>query len=299
MTPKTDSLDDFFQRNRAQIDQALANLLPSPEGPKARLNEAMRYCVLNGGKRVRPLLLLATTEALGGDLQQALPACCAVELIHAYSLVHDDLPAMDDDSLRRGKPTCHIAFDEATAILVGDGLQTLAFSALTEPSGASADSMLQMVRELARASGHLGMVGGQAIDIYSEGHTLKLEELERMHLEKTGALIEASIVLGALSSGRADAKTIEGLRRFAQAIGLAFQVRDDIIDVESDTSVLGKTAGKDAERNKPTYTSLLGLEPAKLKARQLYDEALAQLQALGLQNSRLQDLASFMIERTH
>ncbi len=264
----------------------------------------MRYAVLNGGKRIRPLLVLATLEALGGEPGHGLASAAAVEMIHSYSLVHDDLPAMDDDDLRRGQPTCHKAYDEATAILVGDALQALAFQHLAEQYGLPASTVLRMIQELARASNDMGMVGGQAIDLHAVGQTLTLAELEHMHHLKTGAIIECSVVLGALSFQTRDSAAIaedklERLRSFARLIGLAFQVRDDIIDVESNTSELGKTQGKDAANHKPTYSSLLGLEGAKRKSNQLHTAALDQLAGLGLQGSRLEQLATFIIERTH
>ncbi|WP_020409327.1 polyprenyl synthetase family protein [Hahella ganghwensis] len=289
----------FSNHHRQLIDQYLDQILPLPQGAQSLLREAMRYSVLNGGKRVRPLLVFATIEALGGNTELGLGPAAAVEMIHSYSLVHDDLPAMDDDDLRRGKPTCHIAYDEATAILVGDALQALAFQHLSEFENISADFRLAMIRELTKASSDSGMVGGQAIDLAAVGQNLALEELEFMHLNKTGAIIEASVVMGALSCQRNCQDLIEPLRTFARSIGLAFQVRDDIIDIESDTQRLGKTQGKDAANNKPTYTSLLGVDGAKSKADLLYQSALKSLEKLNLQNSRLQQLASFIIERTY
>ncbi|MDO8697363.1 MAG: polyprenyl synthetase family protein, partial [Pseudomonas sp.] len=227
---------------QTRADAALTALLVAPHAELERLYQAMRYSVVNGGKRIRPLLVYAACEALGGRAEQADGAACAVELIHAYSLVHDDLPAMDDDDLRRGLPTTHIAFDEACAILAGDGLQTLAFEVLadTQRNPQDADTRLLMISALARAAGPAGMVGGQAIDLGSVGHKLDQTALELMHRHKTGALIEASVSLGALASGKADSATLTALAAYAQAIGLAFQVQDDILDVESDTAILGK-----------------------------------------------------------
>ncbi|WP_286785462.1 MULTISPECIES: (2E,6E)-farnesyl diphosphate synthase [Pseudomonas] len=284
---------------RARVDACLERFFQAPQDDLARLYQAMRYSVMNGGKRVRPILVYAACEALGGDAEQADNAACAVELIHAYSLVHDDLPAMDDDDLRRGQPTTHKAFDEAAAILAGDGLQSLAFSVLAEPGArsASAETRLRMLTTLARAAGPEGMVGGQAIDLESVGRQIDQRALESMHRHKTGALIEASVCLGALASGRADDAALAALQTYARAIGLAFQVQDDILDVESDTATLGKTQGKDQAQDKPTYPALLGLEPAKAYALDLRDQALAALEAFGKRAEPLRDLARFIVER--
>ncbi len=282
---------------RARVDARLERFFQPPQDDLARLYQAMRYSVMNGGKRVRPILVYAACEALGGDAEQADNAACAVELIHAYSLVHDDLPAMDDDDLRRGQPTTHKAFDEAAAILAGDGLQSLAFSVLAEPSAPSAETRLRMLTTLARAAGPEGMVGGQAIDLESVGRQIDQRALESMHRHKTGALIEASVCLGALASGRADDAALAALQTYARAIGLAFQVQDDILDVESDTATLGKTQGKDQAQDKPTYPALLGLEPAKAYALDLRDQALAALEAFGERAEPLRDIARFIVER--
>ncbi|MCQ4272902.1 (2E,6E)-farnesyl diphosphate synthase [Pseudomonas kuykendallii] len=282
---------------RARVDACLERFFQPPQDDLARLYQAMRYSVMNGGKRVRPILVYAACEALGGDAEQADNAACAVELIHAYSLVHDDLPAMDDDDLRRGQPTTHKAFDEAAAILAGDGLQSLAFSVLAEPSAPSAETRLRMLTTLARAAGPEGMVGGQAIDLESVGRQIDQRALESMHRHKTGALIEASVCLGALASGRADDAALAALQTYARAIGLAFQVQDDILDVESDTATLGKTQGKDQAQDKPTYPALLGLEPAKAYALDLRDQALAALEAFGERAEPLRDIARFIVER--
>ena len=241
----------YSATSQARVNAALESLFVAPGPELARLYEAMRYSVMNGGKRVRPLLAYAACEALGGAAEQANGAACAVELIHAYSLVHDDLPAMDDDDLRRGQPTTHKKFDEACAILAGDGLQSLAFSALLDPqlSTVDAEIRLQMVSALALAAGPAGMVGGQAIDLGSVGLKLDQKALEYMHRHKTGALIEASVKLGALASGRAQKAELTSLQTYAQAIGLAFQVQDDILDVESDTATLGKRQGADIARD--------------------------------------------------
>ncbi|WP_416427091.1 polyprenyl synthetase family protein [Pseudomonas sp. App30] len=284
---------------QARVDSALNSLFDAPVPEMARLYQAMRYSVMNGGKRVRPLLVYAACEALGAPAEQANGAACAVELIHAYSLVHDDLPAMDDDDLRRGQPTTHKAFDEACAILAGDGLQSLAFEALLDerlsPQGEAV--RLQMAMALAQAAGPGGMVGGQAIDLGSVGKKLDQGALELMHRHKTGALIEASVQLGALASGRANPAQRQALKTYAQAIGLAFQVQDDILDVESDTATLGKRQGADIARDKPTYPALLGLGMAKAYALQLRDQALEALQPFDEAAEPLRELARYIVER--
>ncbi len=289
----------YQARCQARVDPALENLFVAPTEELQRLYEAMRYSVMNGGKRVRPLLVYAACEALGVEPERANGAACAVELIHAYSLVHDDLPAMDDDDLRRGQPTTHKAFDEACAILAGDGLQSLAFSALLDPllSPQSDSIRLQMVQVLAKAAGPAGMVGGQAIDLGSVGKKLDQQALEFMHRHKTGALIEASVRLGALASGRAENDELKALQAYARAVGLAFQVQDDILDVESDTATLGKRQGADIARDKPTYPALLGLETAKLYALELRDQALHALRPFNSAAEPLRDLARFVVER--
>jgi farnesyl diphosphate synthase len=269
----------------------------------------MRYAVLGGGKRVRPLLVHAAGEAVCSavdeDLQVRLDAVsCAVECIHAYSLVHDDLPCMDDDVLRRGKPTVHVEYDEATAMLVGDALQSLAFQILGEQRLGAPSEQLEMVRALAHASGSRGMVGGQAIDLDSVGHSLSLPELELMHIHKTGALIRASVALGgrvSIAAGRAASNAPEvelaALDRYARAIGLAFQVVDDLLDAESNTATLGKTAGKDAADNKPTYVKVLGIPESRRLAEQLRVEAHEALAPLGARAARLLELADFVVLR--
>ncbi len=289
----------YQAQSQARVNAALEGLFEAPGPELTRLYAAMRYSVMNGGKRVRPLLAYAACEALGGVAEEANGAACAVELIHAYSLVHDDLPAMDDDDLRRGQPTTHKAFDEACAILAGDGLQSLAFSALLDPrlSSRDAETRLQMVSTLALAAGPAGMVGGQAIDLGSVGLKLDQAALEFMHRHKTGALIEASVRLGALASGHADQARLDALQVYARAIGLAFQVQDDILDVESDTATLGKRQGADIARDKPTYPALLGLEPAKLYALELRDQALNALQSFDAAAEPLRELARYIVER--
>lgn len=284
-----------------QINPLLEQLFTPPHPDMHRLYQAMRYSVMNGGKRVRPLLVLASCLALGGKTANAIAPACAVELIHAYSLVHDDLPAMDDDALRRGQPTTHIAFDEASAILAGDALQTLAFEVLAEAElTPDSDAVrLQMISTLARAAGAAGMVGGQAIDLAATGQQISQEHLERMHRHKTGALISASVRLGALASGRADSKQLAALANYAEAIGLAFQVQDDILDVIGNTETLGKQQGSDSQHDKSTYPALLGLEQAQLYARQLHDQALHALQGFDDQARILRLLADYIVQRLH
>jgi geranylgeranyl diphosphate synthase type II len=284
---------------QTRVDSKLDDLFHAPRPELALIYQAMRYSVINGGKRVRPLLVYAACEALGGSPERADAAACAVELIHAYSLVHDDLPAMDDDDLRRGQPTTHKAFDEASAILAGDGLQSLAFEVLADATRnpLSAEVRLDMISTLGKAAGPAGMVGGQAIDLGSVGQWLDQGALEIMHRHKTGALIEASVRLGALASGEADSLSLRALQEYAQAVGLAFQVQDDILDVESDTATLGKTQGKDEANHKPTYPALLGLDAAKAYALELRDLALHALRPFGEAAEPLRDLARYIVER--
>jgi len=276
---------------QARTETALERFLPSTATAPSRLHDAMRYASLGGGKRVRPLLCHAAGETFGADPAALDAPACAVELIHAYSLVHDDLPCMDDDVLRRGKPTCHVEYDEATALLVGDALQTLAFQVLAEHGGSA-----PMIALLAQASGSRGMAGGQAIDLAAVGKSLTVEELEFMHIHKTGALIRAAILLGAQVGG-ADDKALFQLSHFAGRVGLLFQVVDDILDAEANTATLGKTAGKDAAQNKPTYVSLLGLADARRKATELRTEAKELLGALGERARRLNQLTDYIVDR--
>ena len=261
----------------------------------------MRYSVLGGGKRIRPILVYATGEALGLNPQTLDGPACAVELIHAYSLIHDDLPAMDNDDLRRGKPTCHRAFDEATAILAGDGLQALAFYILSHDPTMVAEpsSRLAMIETLALASGSRGMVGGQAIDLAAVGRRLDIAELENMHIHKTGALIRAAVRLAALSAQGLDKDTLQNLDYYAKCVGLAFQIRDDILDVEGDTGTLGKQQGADLARNKPTYPALLGLDEAKERAVKLHEEALTSLARMGDGADALRGLSQYIVDRSH
>ena len=282
---------------QARMERALARLLPAAHIAPARLHEAMRYATLEGGKRVRPLLAFAAGAVAGATPERVEIAACAVELVHAYSLVHDDLPCMDDDVLRRGKPTVHVEFDQATALLVGDALQSLAFQLLAEHRLADdANAQLEMVRTLAIAAGSRGMAGGQQIDLESTGSALTLPELEFMHIHKTGALIRAAVALGA-ACGRIDSSERTSLDRYGKAIGLAFQVVDDVLDAEANTSTLGKTAGKDSRQGKPTYVTTLGLARARALAEELRAEAAAALAGLGSRARHLAQLADFIVLR--
>jgi farnesyl diphosphate synthase len=281
-----------------RFEDVLRNLLPSADVAPQRLHAAMRYSVLDGGKRVRPLLAFAAGELVGADVARLNMAAAAVELIHAYSLVHDDMPCMDDDVLRRGKSTCHVQFDEATALLVGDALQSLAFQLLAEqPLSDDPLRQLQMLKLLATASGSRGMAGGQAIDLDSVGKQLSLPELEFMHIHKTGALIRAAVLLGAQCGAALDEAQLNRLDRFGKCVGLAFQVVDDVLDSEADTATLGKTAGKDADNDKPTYVTLLGVQAAKKMAVELHAEALNMLDGFGDEARRLRELADFIVLR--
>lgn len=288
----------FSQQCRTRVDSALDRYLPEGEGP-TQLRAAMRYSLFNGGKRVRPILAYASALSInpGVDLALVDPVAAALECLHSYSLVHDDLPAMDDDDLRRGQPTCHIAFNEATAILAGDGLQTLAFDLLTT-TALPAVTQIDLIRALALGSGMDGMVLGQAIDLAAVDHQLDLAQLETMHRHKTGALIRASVAMGAICAG-ADQAQLAALDDYAAAIGLAFQVQDDILDVTSDTTTLGKQQGADIARNKPTYVSLLGLAEAKAKAAELHRQALGALSGFGESAVPLRQLASYIVERSN
>jgi farnesyl diphosphate synthase len=280
----------------ARVEAALAQWVVA-DAP-AGLGDAMRYAVLDGGKRLRPLLVLAASEAVGGIGDAALRAACAVELIHAYSLVHDDMPCMDDDVLRRGKPTVHVQFGQAQALLAGDALQALAFELLVPESEIIPDAVqARLCRLLALAAGHSGMAGGQAIDLASVGRTLGETELREMHRRKTGALLEGSVMMGAACGSPGHAAR-NALQEYGAAIGLAFQVVDDILDVTADSATLGKTAGKDAHHNKPTYVSVLGLERSRAYAQELRDHALQALAASGLADTRaLRALAIMVVDR--
>lgn len=286
------SLQDY----QARIEAVLERGLPSTEVLPMRLHEAMRYSVLNGGKRMRPLLVYATGEALGVAPDVLDIPAAAIELIHVYSLIHDDLPAMDDDVLRRGKPTCHCAFDEATAILAGDALQALAFQLIAQAhEQLSAEQRLRMLQHLSIAAGSRGMVGGQAIDLAAVGKVLTELELEQMHIHKTGALIRSSVLLAAYTAPDLPAKQLNQLDHYAKCLGLAFQVQDDILDIESDTQTLGKTRGADEAAGKPTYPSIIGMSAAKRKLNELYLEAVAALE--GLNAPLLLEIAEFTVKR--
>ena len=294
-----DNFQEWSSTHQKRFEEVLRKLLPSPDTLPQRLHQAMRYSVLDGGKRVRPLLAFAAGELAGADVERVNYAAAAVEMIHAYSLVHDDMPCMDDDVLRRGKPTCHVQYDEATALLVGDALQSLAFQMLSErPLSDDPARQLQMVKLLATASGSRGMAGGQAIDLDSVGKQLSLPELEQMHIHKTGALIRAAILLGAYCGTLEQAK-LDHLDRYGKCIGLAFQVVDDVLDAEADTATLGKTAGKDADNDKPTYVTLLGAQAAKQMAADLHREALDALAGFGDGARRLRELADFIVLRKY
>ncbi len=292
-------LKTYAEACRARVDAALDARLPPADLHPGRLHSAMRYAVFNGGKRVRPIIVYAAGHALGLEEERLDAAACAVELTHAYSLVHDDLPAMDDDDLRRGKPTCHKAFDEATAILAGDALQTLAFQVLIQDLElqAAPARRLQMVEVLALASGSRGMAGGQAIDLAAVGQSLDIAQLEDMHIHKTGALIRACAQLAVLAAEEVDPAQVAGLDHYAKCIGLAFQIRDDILDEVGDTATLGKAQGADRALNKPTYPALLGLDGARERARELVAEAHASLAPFDQRADLLRALADYIVER--
>ncbi len=289
---------ELIRHYQSRVESALERWLPEASIQPNRLHEAMRYAVLGDGKRIRPVLVYASGHALGVTPEGLDGPACAVELIHAYSLVHDDLPAMDDDELRRGRPTCHKAFDEATAILAGDALQALAFYILShDPAKVSAHNRLQMIETLAHAGGSRGMAGGQALDLAAVGRELTLAELENMHIHKTGALIRACVRMGALASENQDPAVLKSLDHFAKCMGLAFQIRDDILDIEGQTDVIGKPQGSDIARSKPTYPSLLGMENAKRAAAELHQEAKRSLEGSGEGADPLSWIADYMIER--
>ncbi len=302
--PVNDTAGELFEetlkRYQGRVDKALLAHLPSIQNSSTQLPSAMRYAVTNGGKRVRPVLAYATGRALGLSLERLDVPACSVEMLHAYSLVHDDLPAMDDDDLRRGKPTCHKAFDEATAILAGDALQALAFTvlALNRDPELSDSVKIRMVEILGEASGAAGMAAGQAIDLESVGQTLTLAELENMHNHKTGALIKASVLLPAVMAHPAEPDLLSRLERYAGAVGLCFQIVDDILDIVSDTQTLGKTQGADIALNKPTYPALLGLDGARAHAQNMHQGALSHIEGLGRDFDELRLLSAYIVERT-
>lgn len=281
------------------VAAALDHWLPGSDIQPQILHQAMRYSVLGEGKRIRPVLVYATGEAFGVDIELLNGPACAVEIIHAYSLIHDDLPSMDNDDLRRGRPTCHKAYDEATAILAGDALQALAFHILAADPNIKVNCVqrVKMINTLAVASGSRGMAGGQAIDLASVGKSLNIAELENMHIHKTGALILASAELGALSVDNVDPELFDRISQYAKCIGLAFQIKDDILDIESDTETLGKPQGSDMEMNKPTYPNLLGLEGAKQAAEELYNKAIDSLEVFGDKADMLRGIADYIVKR--
>lgn len=297
MTDNTASdFPSWAKTKQTRIEDVLDEALPSDSQSPHKLHSAMRYSALGGGKRVRALLCYAAAELCNTEIEVADAAAAAVELIHAYSLVHDDMPCMDDDDLRRGKPSCHKQYDDATALLVGDALQSLAFDVLSTPQlCTNANQQISMLNILAKAAGSTGMAGGQAIDLSSVGKALTQQELEDMHQLKTGALIQAAALLGAANGSL---EQISAVHIYAENIGLAFQVIDDILDTEADTATLGKTAGKDADSNKPTYVTILGLDVAKRLANQLYETAIAALAPFDDQALRLRELASFITQRS-
>ena len=307
-------LKDLLAEYSLEVDNQLELILPQANGPAETLFAAMRYSVFNGGKRLRPALCFAAADAISGcyaynaneankantvNTANIAKVAAAVEMVHAYSLIHDDLPAMDDDDLRRGQPTCHIKFDEATAILAGDALQSLAFEQLTQLSDLPAATVVELVAMLARYGGCSGMVTGQAIDLAATGQALNLNQLKTMHNHKTGALIEAAVLMGAMATGAASQQQLDALKSFAQNIGLAFQIQDDILDVESSTEQLGKQQGSDVANGKSTYTSILGLEQARSQAAELYQHSIASLAIFDERAEPLRQLASFIVKRAY
>lgn len=292
-------LDELLSSHRHRVEAQLAQKLTNRQAIEPRLQQAMHYSLFNGGKRMRPTLVYLAAEFCGAKDGSADNAACALEAIHSYSLVHDDLPAMDDDDLRRGKPTCHIAFDEATAILAGDALLTWAFELLSEPNPSlSPTQQLQMVNALAKASGDLGMVDGQAFDLNSVGKSLNLEQLKAMHAAKTGALINVSLELGALAANAGSTERA-ALKQYGDALGLAFQIKDDLLDIEGDTATLGKPQGSDIARNKPTYPALVGLAQCREWLEELRQQAVSALEPFGTRSLALRALAQYVIDRDH
>jgi len=298
---KCDAFAAQLEEWRLRMEEALETRLPRADVVPARLHEAMRYSVLGGGKRIRPALVFATARTVGLEERQVEAAACAIELIHVYSLVHDDLPAMDDDDLRRGRPTCHKAFDEATAVLVGDALQTLAFQVLARDPALpeSAATRLRLVDLLAEASGTFGMAGGQAIDLAVQGKRLSIAQVEEMHARKTGALIRVSIMMAAACAPALDARLYEALGHFADPIGLAFQIQDDLLDVLGDVSTLGKATGADSERGKPTHPAVIGIQASQERVRWLHAQALEELTPFGARAEPLRALAGWLLARSY
>ncbi len=295
MTPDFD-LKQYLEARRLMVEEALEVALPKQDGPESRVVEAMRYSLFAGGKRLRPILCLAASEAVGGEVQAAMPAGCALEMIHTYSLIHDDLPAMDDDDLRRGKPTNHKAFGEAIAILAGDGLLTEAFVLLSDDNSLLPERAVQVIGVIAKAASYRGMVGGQVVDMLSQNKRADLETVQQMHSRKTAALIAAAAESGALA-GKGSEAQIAALARYGRAIGLAFQIADDILDIEGDTELLGKTTGADEARGKVTYPAAVGLERSRQAADEMINDALAALEGFDDRATPLRSLANYIITR--
>ncbi len=295
------NLKDYLDKKRVAVDSALENLLPRPDGPPSKVLQAMRYSVMAGGKRIRPILLMAGTEAVGGDPEIFMPFACALECIHTYSLIHDDLPAMDDDDLRRGRPTCHKAFGEAVAILAGDGLLTLAFELAMHPENSGnipSDILREAIYKLARAAGVHGMVGGQTVDILMEGKAVDNETLSYIHTHKTGALISVSVEIGALLGG-GQRDQIRALADYGRALGLAFQIKDDLLDVEGNPQLTGKPTGSDQRSHKATYPAIFGIEKTKHRAKELLDQAISALDGFDNAADPLRAIATFVVEREY
>jgi geranylgeranyl diphosphate synthase type II len=296
---KTFELSTYLKKQQDLINSALDKWLPKPRGPSGPVIEAMRYSLMSGGKRVRPILLLAGAQAVGSDQKALLPAACALECIHTYSLIHDDLPAMDNDDLRRGRPTCHKVYDEAIAILAGDGLLTYAFELICKPELAqniSSHLLSKAIFLLARAAGVSGMVGGQTADILMEGRPVDAETLSFIHSHKTGALIVASVEIGALL-GKGDDDELNHLKKYGESLGLAFQIKDDLLDIEGDQEILGKPVGSDDRNQKATYPALFGLKETKRKARELLEQGLSELESFDESAEPLRAIARYVVER--
>jgi geranylgeranyl diphosphate synthase, type II len=292
-------LTKFLKLRKKQVDDALEHLVPGTNKPPQRLNQAIRHSLMDGGKRIRPILALASAQAVGGEVNKLLPFACALECIHTYSLIHDDLPAMDDDDLRRGRPTCHKQYDEATAILAGDGLLTLAFELAARPiADVPAADSLAMVVQLAQDAGIHGMVGGQMMDMQAEKRNVELAELQYIHIHKTGALIRSSCLAGARLGGGSE-NQVKKLNRYGEAIGLAFQIADDILDIVGDSKLLGKSTGQDQQHAKATYPALMGLAQAREEAENLIGEALRSLEDFSEDAAPLRALARYIMDRTH
>ena len=292
-------LTEYLSQHKKQVDAALDQLLPGAHKPPQRLNKAIRHSLIDGGKRLRPILVLASAQAVGSETEKLLPFACALECIHTYSLIHDDLPAMDDDDLRRGRPTCHKQFDDATAILAGDALLTMAFELAARPIiGVSPSDSLAMVVQLAQDAGIHGMVGGQMMDMQAEDKAVELAELQYIHIHKTGALLRSSCMSGACLGGGSK-EQIKKIKRYGEAIGLAFQIADDILDVVGDSKLLGKTTGQDQQHAKATYPALMGLGQAREEAENLIAEALNCLEDFPASADPLRAIARYITERTH